>query len=113
MEKCGQCFKRPRDVKPLDAFGKECTNPRSLVRTVIWLGDLEISLRSFLQKVCKQGASKSDNQTQEPKRIDPNCIGWWREWGWGSREGTRCIRINRSQIRISEVKIRGVLGVRP
>jgi hypothetical protein len=114
VEKRGQCFDRPWKETLLDTFGKERTDPCSLVWTVTRLSDLEISSCPLLQQRRKQSTGKADDQAQEPKRVDPNCIVWWREWGWGSREGTRnvgSIWVGKRLIDISEVEIGGVLWV--
>ena len=67
-----QCFDRPRKMQPLDAFGKECPDPCSLVWTEPWVRDSEITPRPLLQQCCQQGAGKTDDQTQEQQRVDPN-----------------------------------------
>ncbi len=43
MQQRGQCLNRPRKKKLLDPFSKERTDPCSLVWTVTWLSDLEVS----------------------------------------------------------------------
>jgi hypothetical protein len=56
-------------------------------------------------------ARDTDDQAQEPKRIDSNCVVWLYEWGRGGREGARFIWVNRSLIDICEIEIGGVLWV--
>ena len=85
MEKRGQCIDGPWQETLIDAFGEERSDTCSLVRTVSRLSDLEISSGPLLQERCKEGAGKADHQAHEPKRIDPNCVIWWREGGWGGR----------------------------
>ena len=50
MKKCWQCFRCPRKEKPLNPFGKERADPRSLARAVTRLDDLEVSSCPLLQK---------------------------------------------------------------
>ena len=114
MKKCRQCFDCPWKEKLLNTFGKECTDPCSPVWTVARLSDLQISSSPLLQQGCEEGTCKADHQAQEPKRIYPHCIVWWRERGWGSREGTRNVgsnRFSKSLVYVSEVEIRGVLWI--
>ena len=51
------------------------------VRTVTWLGDLEISSCPLLQQGRKQSTGNTDHEAQEPKGIHPNRIGWRRKRG--------------------------------
>src|SRR5580693_5503606 len=88
MQQRGQRFNGPWKETLLDAFGKERTDPCSLVWTVTRLSDLEISSCPLLQQSREQSAGEADDQAQEPQGIHPYCVGWRREWGWCSREGT-------------------------
>ena len=86
VEKRGQGIDGPWQETLLDTFGKERTDPRSFVWSVPGgLSDLEISSRPLLQERCKEGTGKADHQAHEPKRVDPNCVVWWREGGWRRR----------------------------
>ena len=114
VEKRGQCLDCPWEEKLLNSFGEEGTDSSSLVWTVTQVSDLEISSCPLLQQRREQSAGKANHQAQEPKCIHPDRIGWWREWGWGSREGTRnvrSIRVSKSLIDVREVEIGGVLWV--
>ncbi|SRR6266702_42345 len=78
QERC-QRFDRPRNMQPLDAFGKECPDPRSFAWTASWVRDSEITPRPLLQQCCQKRAGKTDDQTQEQQRVDPNSCCRWRE----------------------------------
>ena len=83
VEKRGQGIDGPWQETLFDTFGKKCTNARSLVWAVSRLSDFEISSCPLLKQRRKQSAGEADYQAQEPKRIHPNCVVWWRERGWG------------------------------
>ena len=87
VEERGQGIDGPWQETLLDAFSEERTDACALVWLVSRLSDLEISSCPLLQERRKQSTSEANYQAHEPKCIDPNCMDWWREGGWGKRRG--------------------------
>ena len=85
VENCGHGLNGPWQETPIDTFGKERTDPRSLIWTVSRLSDPKISSCPLVYQRCKESTGKADGQAQEPKRIDPNSVVWWGEGGWERR----------------------------
>ena len=114
MKKRRQGIDGPWKETLLDTFGKKRTDARALVWLVSRLSDLEIPSCPLLQQRRMKGTGKADYQAHEPKCIDPNCVVWWGEGGWGTGRGSRnggAIGIDRSLIDIREVEVGGVLWI--
>ena len=79
MEKCWQYLDRPWKETLVDAFEKERTDPCSLMGLVTRLSKLEISSSPLLQEGREESTGKTDYQAQEPKRVYPHRVVWWRE----------------------------------
>ena len=67
VEKRGQCLDYPLKKKLVNSFSKERTDSRSLMRTVTWLSDPDISSCPLLQQGREHCTGETDHQAQEPK----------------------------------------------
>src|SRR6266702_262374 len=101
----------------LDPFIKKCAGPSSLMRTTCrpWLSELDVSARPLLQQYRQQGTGKSYNQTQRPKRIDPDGGFRWRESErvrlTGKGGDLSSIRVGKELINVLEIECRLVLRI--
>ena len=52
VDKCRHRTGQPRKVKPVDSLSIKCTNPRSVVRTMLSLGRMKVGLSPMVYKYC-------------------------------------------------------------
>ena len=79
---------------------------------IVLLSDLDILPRPLVQESRQEGTYIVDDQAQEPKRVDPDPVRWWREWWWGSGGGNiASISVQYGPIYICKVEIEYVLRV--
>jgi hypothetical protein len=63
-----QRINRPGEVQILNALGKKSTNSSTFMWAIPPRGTLDVSTGPLLQQCSQETASKTDAQTQEPKR---------------------------------------------